>query len=144
MAALVHDHDAIAVTVERNADIRPHLAHLLRAGLRRGRAAFMVDVESIRIDADRYHFGAQFPQRHGRDFVGRAVCAIDHNAQACKRLIARQRPFGEFDIAILRAVDALDAADVGRLRQALAHIRINEPLDFMLDLIGKLVTIRAE
>ncbi len=34
MAALVHDHDAVGVAVERDADIGAHLAHLVRRSRR--------------------------------------------------------------------------------------------------------------
>src|SRR5690606_13592427 len=39
LALLVHDHDAIRVTIQRNADVRPQLADLLDQRLRSGGAA---------------------------------------------------------------------------------------------------------
>ena len=89
MAALVDDHDAVGVAVERDADVGAHLAHLAAAALRRGRAAILVDVEAVGLDADRDHVGAELPQRLGRDPVGGAVGAIDHDAQAFERRASR-------------------------------------------------------
>ena len=61
VAAFVHDQHTIGVTVERDPDIGAHLPHLAAQRIRRGRAAFLVDVETIGLDADRDHVGAQFP-----------------------------------------------------------------------------------
>ena len=66
---------------------------------------------------------AQFPQHGGRDLVGRAVGAIDDDAQSVEPEIAREGAFGEFDIARLGIVDALGAADLGRRRQAFLAAR---------------------
>ncbi len=88
MAALVHDHDAVGVAVERDADIGAHLAHLAADRREIGGAAILVDVEAVGIDADRDHVGAEFPQRAGRHLVGGAIGAIDHHAQAFERSIA--------------------------------------------------------
>src|ERR1700722_20497185 len=59
MTALVDDDDAVGVAVERNADIGAHFANLAAQCLGRSRAAFGVDVEAVRFDADRYDFGAE-------------------------------------------------------------------------------------
>ena len=53
LALLVDDEDAVGVAVERDADIGAHLAHLADQRLRRGRADVAIDVEAVRIDADR-------------------------------------------------------------------------------------------
>ena len=58
-ALLVDEHDAIGVAVERDAEIGAHLPHLLGERLRRGRADVAVDVEAVRIDAERDHLGAE-------------------------------------------------------------------------------------
>ncbi len=61
--ALVGDEHAVAVAVERDADVGAHFLHFLakRRGL--GRAAFAIDVEAVGLDPERDHLGAQFPQR---------------------------------------------------------------------------------
>ena len=58
VAALVDDDDTVGVAVERDADIGAHLAHLARDGGEVGRAAFLVDVDAVGIDADGDHIGA--------------------------------------------------------------------------------------
>ena len=113
-----------------------------RAGL--GRAAFLVDVEAVGLDADLDDLGAELPQRVGRDLVGGAVGAVDHDAQAFERQIARQRALGEFDVAVLHAVDALGAAEIGRLREPLGEVAVDQLLDLELDLVGQLVAVRTE
>ena len=88
---------------------------LLAQRLRRGRAAFLVDVDTIRLDADGDDVGAQFPQRFRHHLVAGAVGAIDHDAQAIEAEVARQRALGEFDVAVMDAVDAAGAAETWRL-----------------------------
>ncbi len=80
-AMLVDNDDAIGVAIERDADIGPHFLDLGAQRVRRGRAHLVVDVEAVRLDADREHFGAQLPQRNGRHLVGGAIGAVDHHAQ---------------------------------------------------------------
>ena len=121
MAALVDQDDAVGVAVERDADVGAHFAHLAAQRFRRGRAAFLVDVESVGLDADGDHVGAQFPQRFRHHLVGGAVGAIDHHAQAVEAEIARQRALGEFDVAVMHAVDAAGAPEARALRQLLVE-----------------------
>ena len=52
VAALIDDQHPIGVAVERDADIGAHLAHLRRERAGLGRAAFLVDVEAVGIDAE--------------------------------------------------------------------------------------------
>jgi hypothetical protein len=81
LALLVDDEDAVGVAVERDADVGAQLANLPRERIRRRRADVAVDVEPIRLDADRDDLRAELPQRLGRDLVGGAVGAIDHDAR---------------------------------------------------------------
>ena len=136
MAALVDQDDAVGVAVERDADVGAHLAHLAAQRFRRGRAAFLVDVESIRLDADGDDVRAQFPQRFRHHLVGRAMRAIDHHAQAVEREVARQRALGEFDVAIVDAVDAAGATEAGALRQAAVDRLVEQLLDLLFDVVG--------
>src|SRR3989442_1570228 len=46
-----------------------------------------------------------------------SVRAIDHDAQAVGRQLARQRALGEFDVAVMHAVDAAGAPEAGALRE---------------------------
>ena len=88
--------------------------------------------------------GAEFPQRLRRDLVGGAVGAVDDDAEAFERQIARQRALGEFDVAVLDAVDAAGAAEIGRGGEALAEVGVDQALDLRLDRVGQLVAVRAE
>ena len=129
MAALVDDDDAVGIAIERDADVGAHFAHLAAQRFRRGRAAFLVDVEAVRLDADRDDVGAELPQRFRHHLVGGAVGAIDHHAQAVEDEVARQRALGEFDIAVMHAVDALGAAESVALGQLLGEVGVDQPLD---------------
>ena len=52
VAALVNDQHAVGVAVQRDADVGAHLAHLAAERGEIGRSAFLVDVETVGIDAD--------------------------------------------------------------------------------------------
>ena len=132
VALLVDDHDPVGVAVERDADVGAHLAHLGGESGRRGRADLAVDVEAVGLDADRDHLGAEFPQRLRRDLVGGAVGAIDDDAHAVERQVARQRALGELDVALLDAVDAPGAAEIGEAGEPLAEIGVDQRLDLGL------------
>ena len=144
MSLLVDDNDAVGVAVERNADVGAHLAYLAAQRVGRRRTAFAVDVEAVGLDADRNDIGAELPERIRRDPVAGAVGAIDHDAQTFKREIARQRALGEFDVAVVDAVDPLGAAEFASFGQALGNVGVDQPLDVLLDLVRKLVAVRAE
>src|SRR5882757_223558 len=144
MAALVDQDDAIGIAIERDADIGAHLAHLLAQRFRRGRAAFLVDVETIGIDAHRDDVGAKLPQRFRHHLVGSPVGTIDHHAQSVERELARQRTLGEFDVAVMDAVDAAGAAEAGALRQMAVDRLVEQLLDLLLDIVGQFEALRAE
>ena len=61
MAFFVDEDDAVAVAVERDADIRAHFAHLLAQRFGGDRSAFPVDVEAVGLDPDGDHLGAELP-----------------------------------------------------------------------------------
>ena len=123
VAEFVHQQNAIGVAVERDAHVRAHFAHLADERLRIGRADFAVDVEAVGLDADRYDFRAQLPQRFGRNLVARAMGAIDDDAQAVERQGARQRQLREFDVARAHVVDAPGAAQFSGLGELRARDR---------------------
>ncbi len=70
----------------------------------------------IRLDADRDDLGPKLPQGFGGDLIGRAIGAIDHDAQALQRKIAQKGPLGEFYVAGAVALDPHGAAKIGGLR----------------------------
>ena len=80
-AILVDDDNAIGIAVQRDADVGPNLVDLLLQLGRMGGAAFLVDVEAVRLDIDGDNVGTEFPERGGRDLVASAVGAIDDDAQ---------------------------------------------------------------
>jgi hypothetical protein len=142
--ALVDDEHAVGIAIQRDADIGAHFLHLLakRRGL--GRAAFVVDIEAVGLDPHGDHLGVELPQRLRRHAIAGAVGAVHDHAQPAERKVARQGALGEFDIAILHAVDAFGAAEVGPFRQPLEKLGIDQRFDLMLDLVGQLEAVRAE
>ena len=144
MALLVDEDHPVGVAVERDADVGPHLAHLARKRLGRGRADLEIDVEPVRLDADLDHLGPELPQRLGRDLVSRAIGAIDDHAQALERHFAGERPLGVFDVAGLDVVDALGAAEVGSVGELRRDVAVHQRFDPRLDLVGKLIAVRPE
>ncbi len=144
LALLVDDHDAVGVTVERYADVGAQLAHLGAELLRRRRSALVVDVASVRLDADLDHLRTELPQRLGRDLVAGAVGAIDDDPQAIEPQILGQRAFGELDVAFLRALDPRRAPDGIGGRQQPAGVGLDQLLDAPLHVVGKLEAFLVE
>ena len=108
------------------------------------RAAFLVDVEAVGLVVDGDDLGAEFPQRFWRHLVAGAIGAIDDDAQARQRHGARQRALGEFDVAVVHAVDALGAAERILVGQRDLDVLVEQRLDARLDLVGQLVAVRSE
>ena len=144
MAMLVGDQHAVGIAVERDADIGSHLAHLAAERFRRRRPAIVIDVEAVGFDADRHHVGAEFPECVGRNAVCGAVGAVDDDAQAIKRKIARQGALGEFNVAVMHAIDALGAAEIAAGGEPLGEIGRHELFDLVFGLVGQLVAVGPE
>ena len=145
MALLVDDHHAVGVAVERDADVGAHLAHLAAQRVRRGRAAFLVDVEAVRLDADRDHLGAELPQRLGRHLVGGAVGAVDDHAQAFERQVARQACAWRIRCSgRARRRCAWRGRARGSWPSCLVRSASISASISMLDLVGELVAVRPE
>ncbi len=94
VALLIGDDHPVGIAIERDADVGAHLAHLLAHGLRRGRAAFLVDVEAVRLVADLHDLGAELPQRRWRHLVA-APCAVSMTMRKPSRL----KSFGKVRLA---------------------------------------------
>ncbi len=144
LALLVDDDDAVGVAVERDADVGAHFAHLGDQRLRLGRAALVVDVAAVRLDADLDDLGAQLPQRLGRHLVAGAVGAIDDDAQTVEAQVLRQRALGELDIALLRALNARGAADAFGRGEQVGGVGVDQLLDAPLGVVGQLVAVGIE
>src|SRR6478735_5536115 len=102
------------------------------------------DSASVGLDADRHHVGTQFPQRFRHHLVGGTIGAIDHDAQAIEREVARQGTLGEFDVAVMHAVDTAGAAQARTLCEPLIDRLVEQQLDLLLDVVGELEALRAE
>ncbi len=143
-AVLVDDHHAVRVAVERDADVGPYLMNLLREAHGMRGAAFLIDVETVRLVVDGNDLGAQFPERQRCHLVPGAIGAIDHDAQATERHRARQCALGELDVPVMHAVDALGASKRILVGQCHIDLAIEHALDAPFDLVRQLVTIRPE
>jgi hypothetical protein len=84
------------------------------------------------------------PQRFRHNFVSGAVGAIDHDAKAIEAEIARQGALGEFDVAVMHAVDAAGAAEAGALGEPLVEILVHQLFDLRFHIVGQLEAGRAE
>src|SRR3982075_1801390 len=144
VSAFIDENDAVGVAIERDANVGAHFANLAAQRLRRGGSAFLVDIESVRVDADSDNIGAQLPQRFRHHLIGRAVSAIDHHAQAVEAEIARQRALGEFDVAVMDTVDPAGTPETGALRQTLVERLVQQSLDLLIDIVGQFKALRAE
>jgi len=89
-----------------NAGVGPQFTHFGADGLRVHRAALLIDVHAIGLVSKNKHFRPQFPQDAGGRFVGRAMRAIDHDAQSFQGQAAWDRRFDELDVAPEGVVDA--------------------------------------
>ena len=58
--------------------------------------------------------------------------------------VLRQRQLGEFDVAVLHAVDALGAAEIVAGGEAVGEIGIEQRLDLLLDLVAELEAVGPE
>ncbi len=122
VALLVDDEDAVGVAVEGDADIGAQFADLADQRLRRRRADLLVDVEAVGLDAHGDDLGAELPERLGRDLVGGAVGAIEHDPHAVEARLPRQGALGELDVAGRHAVDALRPPELRRRGEAAAEL----------------------
>ena len=84
-AVSVAHHEAIRVAVERQPHIGLVFEHGRAHGGRMGGTAFFVDVEAVRLIADRNHFCAQLAEHVRADTVGGTVRAIEHDPHATQR-----------------------------------------------------------
>ncbi len=80
-AAGIDHHQAIGVAVQGNADICVIGAHSQRQRVRRSRTKAGIDVETVRLIADRNDFGPQLMEHMRSNMIGRTMGAIDHDGQ---------------------------------------------------------------
>src|SRR6266545_4630518 len=81
-AGAVHRDDAIAVAVEREADVAPALHDRTLQRFGSGRTAALVDVRAVGHVEERDDLGAGLCEDGRRDAIGGAVRAVEHDTQA--------------------------------------------------------------
>jgi len=140
----VANNHAVCIAIEGNADIGAIFQHSSLQVLRRGGADIVVDVETIRFNADGFHFRTKLPQNRRRDFVTGAVGAIDNDAHALEGKTARKGRFCKFDIARARIINALDPAEVGRGCKPGVGAFLHQPFDFAFGFVREFEPVRAE
>jgi hypothetical protein len=143
-ALLVDNDDAVRVAIKRDADIGAHFLDLGGHGFGGGGAHLVVDVEAVGFDADGEDFGAQFPEGNGRDLVGGAVGAIEHDAQAGQVDVPGQGALGVFDVAGARFLVAMGAADLASAGEMLGEVAVDQALDLEFDFVGELEPVGTE
>src|SRR5581483_10623011 len=136
LAALVDREHAVAVAVERDAEVEAAVAHRALQKGEVGRAAAHVDVRAVGRVADRVHDRAAALERRRGDTGVRAVRAVDGEAQPGEVLPEALEDVVE--IGVGRDLDVLDAAlvDAGRRGEQL--------LDLLLGLVRQLASVRVE
>ena len=80
----VRHHQPVAIAVQRNAQIRAMGAHCVGQRLGMRGAAFIVDIEAVRLVADGDHLGPQLVQDVRGNVIGRAIGAVDHDPHAAQ------------------------------------------------------------
>ncbi len=142
LAFLVDDDQPVGIAIECDTDVGAAGHHRLLQKLRLCRSALVVDVESVRSNADRHYLGSELPQRFGRDVIRSAVGAIDHDFQAIEPEMFREGRFRKMDISSAGIVNSASPSDhlgFGKLGSFFEAL-----LDFMLVGIAQLVSIRTK
>ena len=109
-----------------------------------GRAALLVDIETVGRDAQGNDLGAQLIEGERRDLVGGAMGAVDDDAQAVQGQVARKSGLGDLDIAGLGVIDARHAAKVRWRGQIILQALVHQGLDLAFALVRQLVAVRPE
>jgi len=145
VAVLVTEQDAIGVAIVRDADLGLAFADEFLDLLGVGAAAVGIDVGAARVVVDHHEVGTEFAQDAGAGFVGRAVAAIEGDAEGFERKAAREALLGKLNIAPERVVDAEGLADFrGRGADVFDFATENQILDARLDVVIEFVAIVAE
>ena len=140
-AAVRHDQPiAVAIKCDAHVGLRPLDRTLQRRGM--GRPHALVDIETVRLHANRYHLGAQLMKHVRGNVIARAMRAINGNAQAVQIEIRRERALAEFDITPGRIVHASCLAKAGG---GVAFERlVQRSLDRRLGGVGQFVAISGK
>ena len=88
----------VGIAIEGDAVVSTVGAYGSHQCVRMGCAETVVDVQAIGRAADGDHLGTKLMKHHGRDVIGRAMRAVDHNLQALERQVVGERAFAKFDV----------------------------------------------
>src|SRR5215475_5925819 len=94
----VSNHQPVGIAIKRNPDIGAPGKHLVAHLFGGESAAFAIDVEPVWSDAEREHFGTQFPEHRWGHLIGSTECAIDDDSEPVKPQAARKALLDELDI----------------------------------------------
>jgi hypothetical protein len=145
LAVLARHHAAVGIAVQRDPHVTAQLPHLGRELLGIEGAAFLVDVASVGIHADREHLGAELLEDRGTHLVGGTVCAVEHHPHAAQIHVGGEGLLEEDHVAPSRIVDAPRPPEVVRSgAMALEHAGADQIFDAALELVGQLEAIVGE
>jgi hypothetical protein len=102
-----------------------------------GRAALVIDIEAVRLVANRDHLGAQLVQHVRCDMVGGTVGAVDDDAQTAQIEVIGKSAFAELDVACRRVLDTPRASELAGL-DGLDRL-VETRLDGFLDTVRQLL-----
>ena len=139
---MVHHDHPVAVAVEGDAEIGALLLNQGAQNRGMGGTAVLIDVQSIRGNANWNHGRAHFIEHTGRDVVGRAMGAVHHDFQARQTGVGGHRALAEFNVAASGVHDALGLAQgvgLGGGQRLLQQF-----LDVQFDHVGQLLAIAGE
>ena len=107
------------------------------------RAAAVVDVPAVGLHAQLDHLGAQLVEHLGRDLVGRAVGAVDHDPHAVQGRLRGEGVLQELDVAARRRPRCAWPCRCSDGPLVVA-VGLHQALDLGLDLVGQLEPVAGE
>ena len=109
----VHHRDAVAIAIERDAEVGAVLGDraLQRRGLRGAHA--VVDIQAVGLDADRHDLGAELVEHVRHDVVCGAMRPIHDDLQALEVELVGERGLAELDVAPAGVLAAAHLAELG-------------------------------
>src|SRR4051794_24359823 len=108
-------------------------------------ATIQIDVGSIRLISTNDHFGTKFAQHAWSRLVGRAVRAINNDADPIQRHLFGEGRFSEFNVAAQRVIDTDGFANfTGGRTNAFDCSTENKLFDPDLNVIIEFITVRPE
>src|SRR6266540_49581 len=134
-ALLVDGEHPVAVAVERDTEVEVVLGHRSLQSAQVGRAAALVDVRPIRLNADRRDDRAESLERARRDLAVGAVGAVDADLEAGE--VRAEALDDVIEVAVVRNADAIDLA-------AARCSRVEQRLDLLLVLVAQLLPLAVE